>query len=68
MVLMELQVIGTLGMQSTHYPGMLQMVEARKLNPKAMITGTVGLDGASKVLEEMTNFQNVGVTIIDYKI
>ncbi len=68
MVLMELQIIGTLGMQSTHYPGMLQMVEARKLNPKAMITGTVGLDGASKILEEMTNFQNVGVTIIDYKI
>jgi hypothetical protein len=33
-----------------------------------MITGTVGLDGASKILEEMTNFQNVGVTIIDYKI
>src|SRR5438132_1952470 len=68
MVLMELQMIGTLGMQSTRYPGMLQMVEAKKLNPKAMITGTVGLDGASKILEEMTNFQNVGVTIIDYKI
>jgi len=33
-----------------------------------MITGTVGLDGASAILEEMTNFQNVGVTIIDYKI
>jgi hypothetical protein len=33
-----------------------------------MITGTVGLDGASEILEEMTNFQNVGVTIIDYKI
>ncbi|MGA7761028.1 MAG: hypothetical protein WCA59_04730, partial [Candidatus Binataceae bacterium] len=68
MVLMELQIVGTLGMQSTRYPGMLQMVEAKKLNPKAMITGTVGLDGASKILEEMTNFQNVGVTIIDYKI
>ena len=68
MVLMELQLVGTLGMQSNHYPGMLQMVEARKLNPKAMITGTVGLDGASQVLEEMTTFQNVGVTIIDYQI
>jgi hypothetical protein len=30
-----------------------------------MITETVGLDGASRVLEEMTNFQNVGVSIID---
>lgn len=68
MVMMELQLIATLGMQSSHYPGMLQMVSAGKLNPKAMITETIGLEGASKVLEEMTTFQNVGVTIIDYKI
>ena len=67
-VMMELQLIGTLGMQASHYPGMLQMVEAKKLNPKSMITGTVDLGGAAKILEEMTNFQNVGVTIIDYKI
>ena len=39
--------------------------QAKKLNPKSMITETVGLDGASRVLEEMTTFQNVGVSIID---
>jgi len=68
MVLMELQLIATLGMQSSHYPGMLQLVSSGKLNPKAMITETIGLEGASKVLEDMTTFQNVGVSIIDYKI
>jgi hypothetical protein len=52
-------------MPASRYPSMLQMVEAKKLNPKAMITETVPLDGASRVLEEMTNFQNVGVSIIN---
>ncbi len=65
-VLMELQLIGTLGMPAASYPGMLRMVETKKLNPQAMITNTVKLDGASKVLEEMTDFQNVGFTIIAY--
>jgi D-arabinose 1-dehydrogenase-like Zn-dependent alcohol dehydrogenase len=65
MVTMELQLIASLGMPAARYPSMLQMVQAGKLNPKAMITETVGLDGASRVLEEMTNFQNVGVSIID---
>ena len=65
MVTMELQLIASLGMPAARYPSMLQMVQAGKLNPKSMITETVGLDGASRVLEEMTNFQNVGVSIID---
>lgn len=64
-VQMELQIIGSLGMQASHYPAMLQMVEARKLKPKGMVTQTVPLEKASGILAEMTNFQNVGVTIID---
>lgn len=64
-VQMELQVIGSLGMQASHYPAMLQMVEARKLSPKSMVTRTVPLEGASGVLAEMTSFQNVGVTVVD---
>ena len=59
-VLMELQLIGTLGMPTAGYPGLLQMVEAGKLNPKALVTTTVPLEGASRMLEEMTTFQTVG--------
>ena len=44
---------------------MLQMVNAKKLNPKSMITETISLGGASAVLEQMTTFQNVGVSIIN---
>jgi D-arabinose 1-dehydrogenase-like Zn-dependent alcohol dehydrogenase len=65
MVTMELQLIASLGMPASHYPSMLQMVESGKLNPKSMITETVGLGDASRVLEEMTTFQNVGVSIIN---
>ena len=63
MVTMELQVIATLGMQASHYPGMLQMVESGRVSPKAMVTGTCDLSGINKVFEEMNTFQNVGVTV-----
>jgi D-arabinose 1-dehydrogenase-like Zn-dependent alcohol dehydrogenase len=65
MVVMELQLIASLGMPASHYPGMLQMVNAKKLDPTSMITETVTLEGANRVLEEMTTFQNVGVSIIN---
>ncbi len=65
MVTMELQVIASLGMQASHYPGMLQMVEAGKISPKKMVTGTCDLNGINKVFEEMNTFQNVGVTVIN---
>jgi D-arabinose 1-dehydrogenase-like Zn-dependent alcohol dehydrogenase len=65
MVTMELSVIASLGMPASRYPSMLQMVAAKKLNPKEMITETISLEGANRVLEEMTNFQNVGVSIIN---
>jgi D-arabinose 1-dehydrogenase-like Zn-dependent alcohol dehydrogenase len=65
MVLMELQMIASLGMQASHYPGMLQMIEAGKISPKKMVTGTCDLNGINKVFEEMDTFQNVGVTVIN---
>jgi D-arabinose 1-dehydrogenase-like Zn-dependent alcohol dehydrogenase len=64
-VTMELQLIGSLGMQASHYPSMLQMVEAKKVTPKAMVTGTCALDGINKIFNEMNTFQNVGVTVIN---
>ena len=65
MVTMELQLIASLGMPASRYPSMLAMVEARKLRPAEMITETVPLGEASRVLEEMTSFQNVGRSIIN---
>jgi alcohol dehydrogenase len=64
---MELQLIGSYGMQVSHYPAMLQMIDAGKISPKKLITGTTNLSGINPVFEEMNTFQNVGVTVItDY--
>ncbi len=65
MVLMELQLIASLGMPASNYPLMLQMVEAKKLRPKEMVSKTISLEEASGVLEGMGSFQSVGVTVID---
>ncbi|MGH7863675.1 MAG: zinc-dependent alcohol dehydrogenase family protein [Candidatus Binataceae bacterium] len=65
MVTMELQIIASLGMQASHYPGMLQMIEAGRISPKKMVTGTCDLNGINQVFEEMNTFQNVGVTVIN---
>ena len=54
MVTMELQLIASLGMPASRYPSMLSMVASKKLRPADMITETVPLGGASRVLEEMT--------------
>jgi len=68
MVLMELQLLGTIGMQPTRYQEMLQMVEAKKLDPRKLITDIIPLESASKVIEGMASFQNVGVSVIDFSI
>ncbi len=64
-VLMELQLIGSLGMQASHYPAMLQMLEAGKISPKKMVTGTTNLSGINKIFDEMNTYQNVGCTVIN---
>src|SRR5258708_34015740 len=56
-VTMELQMIGSLGMQASHYPAMLQMVVAKKVTPKAMAPGTCALDGLNKIFKKMTRSQ-----------
>jgi len=63
-VLMELQLIGTVGMQPSRYPAMLQMVENGHLAPGAMVTEKIKLDQASRVIDQMTTFQNVGTAVI----
>ncbi|HYA35553.1 MAG TPA: zinc-dependent alcohol dehydrogenase family protein [Candidatus Binataceae bacterium] len=64
-VTMELELIGSVGMQASHYPQMLAMVESGKCTPKKMVTGTCDLKGINKIFEEMNTFQNVGVTVIN---
>jgi D-arabinose 1-dehydrogenase-like Zn-dependent alcohol dehydrogenase len=61
----ELQIVGSLGMQPSRYPYMLEMVEKGKLRPGSLVTNTISLEEAPKIFENMNNFQTLGVTVVD---
>ncbi|MEW6272421.1 MAG: zinc-dependent alcohol dehydrogenase family protein [Thermodesulfobacteriota bacterium] len=64
-VLKEVTICGSLGMQAPRFGAMLQMVESGKLAPGELVSRTIPLAETSSVLESMDRFANVGVTVID---
>jgi len=64
-VVRELQVIGTVGMQPQRYPAMLSMVESGKLKPGKMIGRTVPIELAGEVLASMTQYATIGATVVN---
>lgn len=60
----ELQMIGSFGMQSAHFPGMLRQIEAGRLRPGKLVTAQVKLEQVSDVLAEMTGYNTTGVTVV----
>ncbi len=64
-VLKEVQIIGSLGMQAPNFSRMLNMVENRRLNPGKLVHRKIRLEEASSVLEAMDKFGTVGVTVIN---
>jgi alcohol dehydrogenase/propanol-preferring alcohol dehydrogenase len=60
----EFEIVGSSGMQARCYPEMLRMVESGVISPKSLVTETVPLEGASAVLEEMTNYNTLGYSVI----
>jgi D-arabinose 1-dehydrogenase-like Zn-dependent alcohol dehydrogenase len=65
-VAMELQFIGTIGMQPRRYNSMLNMVESGKLRPGEMVTNVFPIEKASGVIESMASFGTVGTTVIQW--
>lgn len=64
-VFKELQIMGSLAIQSFRYPAMLNMVERGRLEPRKLITETIPLEKAFGVLEQMSRFENVGISVIN---
>jgi D-arabinose 1-dehydrogenase-like Zn-dependent alcohol dehydrogenase len=65
MVLMEIQFIGSSNMQAWRYPAMLGMVARGKLSPKALVTEILPIEKAFGVIEQMSSFQNVGISVVN---
>jgi alcohol dehydrogenase len=64
----ELDVLGSHGMASVDYPGMLSLVEAGTLRPQAMVERTVGLAEGARLLPTFGAAAPVGVTLIDPRL
>jgi D-arabinose 1-dehydrogenase-like Zn-dependent alcohol dehydrogenase len=64
-VLKEIRVIGSVGMQAPHYPTMLRMVEQGRLKPGDLVHRTIPLEEAGNVVAAMDDFATLGVTVID---
>ncbi|NND70202.1 MAG: zinc-binding dehydrogenase [Rhodothermales bacterium] len=64
LVFRELEVVGSNGMQARCYPEMLRMVESGVINPSSLVTQEVSLEGINGVLEEMSNYNTLGYSVI----
>jgi alcohol dehydrogenase len=64
-VLNELRVIGTVGMQPHRYAAMLSMVAAGQLRLGKLIGRTVPIEQAGEVLASMTQYATLGTTVVD---
>jgi len=64
-VLKEVTIIGSLGMQAPRFGAMLRMVESGKLAPGKLVHRKIPLEDAGDVLASMDRFATVGVTVID---
>ncbi len=64
-VLKELEILGSYGLQPHKYADMLAMIEAGKLQPEKLIGRTITLRDATAALPNMNSFLETGVAIID---
>ncbi|QLG49668.1 zinc-dependent alcohol dehydrogenase family protein [Natrinema halophilum] len=65
MVMGEIEFIGSLGMPVTRYDEIFRMVATGKLKPEAVVSETIGLEDVNDKLEAMTDFETVGIPVID---
>lgn len=61
----ELEILGSRGMPASDYPRVFELIASADLGLGRLVTATVDLDHASEVLEAMSGFSGVGVTVID---
>ncbi|HLI78942.1 MAG TPA: zinc-binding dehydrogenase [Candidatus Binataceae bacterium] len=64
-VFREIQFVGSLAIQSFRYPALLDMVQRGRLAPRKLITETIPIEKAFGVLEQMSKFENVGISVIN---
>lgn len=62
---LELELLGSHGMQAHAYPRMLELVRAGVLRPDLLVTSAIPLDAAPAALAAMGTAPGSGVTVIE---
>ncbi|MFE3407794.1 zinc-dependent alcohol dehydrogenase family protein [Streptomyces mirabilis] len=62
---LELELLGSHGMQAHAYPRMLELVRAGVLRPDLLVTSTIPLDAVPAALAAMGTAPGAGVTVIE---
>ena len=65
MVMQEIEFIGSFGMSPTNYDEIFRMVSTGKLDPSSVISETVTLEDVNEKLAAMSDFETVGIPVID---
>jgi len=64
LVMMEWEVVGSLGNPHPKYAELLELVACQKLRPAQLVTRQIALADATDTLERMTRFDTVGFEVI----
>lgn len=64
LVMMEWEVVGSLGNPHPKYAELLALVARQKLRPARLVTREIALDDVNDTLERMTRFDTVGFEVI----
>ena len=62
---LELRIAGTMGMSVRHFPALLRAVAAGSVDPRRLVTKTIGLEQVSDELELMSRFGQTGITVAE---
>jgi len=65
MVRREITFVGTIGMQPSRYDEIFNLIDSGKIEPAKVVSETVPLEGTSAKLEAMSEFDTVGIPVID---
>lgn len=62
----EIEFLGSHGMPISSFTGLLNLVESGKLNPGLLVTEEVELEQVSRVMDEITTYKSLGVTVAKF--
>ncbi len=61
----ELEFYGSLGLQPSRYPELLNMIDNGKLDPTKLVNEKIALDQVSDTLKEMDDYKTIGIPVIN---